>query len=169
MSKIIPNTNERYSITIDGDVYDNIKQRKLKQSPSSYGYMRTTLVMNDNKVYTKCIHRLVAEAFIEDYTTDKLVDHRDNNKFNNNVNNLRMATIQQNTQNRKKTNNNTSSIYKGVYKQNGHGIYCWRASIMVNGNRKHLGYYSSELDAANAYNLAAVNFHGEFAYLNKTD
>jgi len=42
----------------------------------------------------------------------------------------------------------------------------WTASIYVNGNSKHLGTFSSEMDAALAYDDAAERHFGEFACTN---
>jgi hypothetical protein len=58
-----------------------------------------------------------------------------------------------------------SSKYRGVYWHAGHKK--WYASIGVDGKRKHLGFFSSEEDAALAFDNAAaslgrpVNFPGE--------
>ena len=43
----------------------------------------------------------------------------------------------------------------------------YRAFINVDGKQKYLGVFSSDRDAAIAYNEAAVKHHGEFANLNK--
>ena len=50
----------------------------------------------DNKVKNKYIHRLVAEAFIENSNNYKYVNHKDENKGNNNVDNLEWCTAQYN-------------------------------------------------------------------------
>jgi hypothetical protein len=42
----------------------------------------------------------------------------------------------------------------------------WRASITICGKRFNLGRYISEIDAALAYDAAARNAFGEFAYTN---
>lgn len=59
----------------------------------------------------------------------------------------------------------TSSIYKGVIWDEQRGK--WRSRIEINGKRKHLGYFESEVDAADAYDKAAVELFGSFAKLNK--
>jgi hypothetical protein len=43
----------------------------------------------------------------------------------------------------------------------------WQARITVNGQRKSLGYYASPLEAAKAYNEAAIKYYGERALLNE--
>ncbi len=59
----------------------------------------------------------------------------------------------------------TSSKYKGVMwnKRNKK----WTATLTVNYKKHHLGYFSNELDAAKAYDQAALKFSGEFAALNR--
>lgn len=46
----------------------------------------------------KRVHRLVADAFIENPHNLPIVGHKDNNKLNPNKNNLYWTTIQENTQ-----------------------------------------------------------------------
>lgn len=91
------------------------------------------------------------------------VDHIDGNPLNNCKNNLRICTQAENQMNRGKTKNNKSGC-KGVYwaKQ----LKKWKSQITINNKQKHLGYYNCPIEAAKAYNSAALLYHKEFAKLN---
>lgn len=94
-------------------------------------------------------------------------DHEDHDGLNNQRYNLRQVTHGQNMMNRL-PNANHSSQYKGV-KWEGGRTQKWRADIRANGRRIYLGVYTSEVDAALAYDAAARIEHGEFAHLNFPD
>ncbi len=91
-------------------------------------------------------------------------DHRDHDGLNNQRFNLRPVTHAQNSANRLKQHAPASSRYKGVtwHAQRAH----WRANIRVNGKLRHLGSFTSEEDAARAYDIAALTAWGEHACLN---
>lgn len=81
----------RYEVTTDGDVF-NDKGRRLKQEKTRNGYMRVSL-SNDEVTHKRMsVHRLVAEAFIANPDNLPQVDHINENKTDNNVNNLRWFT-----------------------------------------------------------------------------
>lgn len=87
-------------------------------------------------------------------------------KDNNSISNLRPATDSQNQGNRRKTSSKYTSKYKGVYRNGNKSKNIWSALLsLVKGNR-HLGTFSSEEQAAKAYNDAASLYFGEFALLN---
>lgn len=98
----------------------------------------------------------------------KSLDHIDGNKLNNDISNLREATTIQNQMNSKKRKSwcgkLPSSIYKGVSWNKRDKKWCSR--ITINGKRKHIGYFDSEIDAARAYDDAAIESFGEFARCN---
>jgi hypothetical protein len=43
------------------------------------------------------------------------------------------------------------------------------ATIRANNKKQYLGCFINPIDAARAYNAAALKYHGEFAHLNKID
>jgi hypothetical protein len=57
------------------------------------------------------------------------------------------------------------SAASGWHKQKGN----WRAYITIMGKHVHLGGFGSEVEAARAYNKAALKHFGEFAKLNVID
>lgn len=70
----------------------------------------------------------------------------------------------QNCQNRKISKLNKSG-YNGV-------SWCirskkWVAQIQCENKKIHIGYFINPIDAAKAFNEAAIKFHGEFAKLNE--
>ena len=90
------------------------------------------------------------------------VDHVNNDgpKHDNRICNLRLATRSQNAANTGKKSTNKSG-YKGV---SWHKATCkWRAQIMINGKKTHLGLFDSAEDAHKAYVEKIKEIHGEFA------
>ena len=71
------------------------------------------------------------------------------------------ATRQQNIINKPKTTKKTTSKHKGVWKES-----AWRAGIKHNAKTIHLGSFTTEDEAARAYNEKALALFGEFAKLN---
>jgi hypothetical protein len=92
------------------------------------------------------------------------VDHRNGYGMDNRRENLRLATRSQNGANRRKTARKTSSRFRGVFWCKGKEQ--WQATVKLHGKQIILGYFSDEKDAARAYDVAAVEHHGEFANLN---
>lgn len=105
------------------------------------------------------LHRVVM-GFRPD---DPEIDHIDGDGLNNRRSNLREATSGQNQAN-VPPRPGCSSRFKGVhfFKRTGR----FQAYISADGKRRALGYFTDEEDAARAYDAAARELHGEFAYLN---
>lgn len=91
---------------------------------------------------------------------DGYVDHKDGNGLNNQRYNLRPATTGQNVINSAKRRTARTSSFKGVYLHKSTGK--WMARLAG----KFIGYFDSEIDAAKAYNAAALAKYGEFAKVN---
>lgn len=118
------------------------KKYAMARIPHEHGYRRVSM------------HRLITGA-----PPALLVDHRDGDGTNNTRTNLRVATSQQNRMNTGPTGK--TSRFKGVRRDK----RSWRATF----DRKLLGYFDTEEDAARAYNQAAHAKHGEFAWLNPVE
>jgi hypothetical protein len=68
-------------------------QRILKPRKNNFGYFRVVLYKN-GKMKEFLIHRLVAEAFIENPNNYEQVNHLDFNTINNNLDNLEWCSQQ---------------------------------------------------------------------------
>ena len=86
------------------------------------------------------------------------VDHRNHNKLDNRLENMRLATRQQNGAWRK----HYRKGMKGVRRHHNK----WVARISIMGREIHLGSFETKEQAAAAYDAAAVKAYGEFAYTN---
>ena len=89
----------------------------------------------------------------------KYIDHIDGNTSNNRIKNLRECTSSQNQYNRK-ASFGSSSKFKGVFWHK--KTSKWEVQISVNGERKYLGLFTCEVEAAKAYDAVARKMHGEF-------
>ena len=84
-----------YAITEDGQVW-SYRAKKFMKPNQTRGYLKVKL---SNKEIRKdyYIHRLVAEAYIPNPQNKPQVNHKDENKLNNNVDNLEWMTAKENT------------------------------------------------------------------------
>lgn len=91
------NDYENYFIYDNGDVLNTLTNKILKGSIGEHGYKYYRLSKN-NKKKMFYAHRLVAEYFIDNPNNLPVVNHKDGNKLNNNVENLEWVTYSQNTE-----------------------------------------------------------------------
>lgn len=82
----IPNF-PNYQISNYGNVFSKNKHGLLIPCDDSHGYLMVHLWKN-NQQYVKKIHRLVAEVFLENPNNLQDVNHKDEDKYNNNISNL---------------------------------------------------------------------------------
>ena len=88
MWKVIP-SNTRYEASDDGYIRNAKTKYVLKMRIDRDGYLRVTLCQGrGNNKSVRPVHRLIAEAFIENEKDYPQINHKDENKLNNHVSNL---------------------------------------------------------------------------------
>ena len=105
------------------------------------GYLKICI---ENKIYRS--HRL-AWLYVHGYFPEHEIDHRDRDRSNNKINNLREASHQCNSLNHSKRCDNLSGV-TGVWWDNGNKK--WAAYISISSKRKWLGRFKSKLKAVQA-------------------
>lgn len=139
-------------VMVDDDDFDRLADFKWIHAGRGYA-IRSKMT---NRVVTReYMHRVIAGA-----SKGQTVDHVNGNTADNRKQNLRICSHGENLQNRKVGKKHLKGIWKMPC-----GIR-WRAMITAGKRRHYLGVFDSELDAAKAYNEAAVRLHGQFARLN---
>ena len=124
-----------------------------------YNFLEKPLKDKSDFGFILKIHRLVAQAFIPNPYKKPIVDHIDNNRKNNSVNNLRWVTHQENSMNRSTTYKSKSGV---------NGITCnskkniWVASITKDKKKYNLGMFESKEEAIQARVNKSKELFGEF-------
>ena len=90
MIRAVKGFENKYDVTDDGRVYKK-DGTELNYHYVKRGYKTVCLVEN-SRTHTKLVHRLVAEAFIPNPNNLPQVNHKDEDKENNTVNNLEWCT-----------------------------------------------------------------------------
>lgn len=101
----------------------------------------------------------------------QMIDHINRNKLDNRKENLRLADSSQNNHNQTKAENCTSK-FQGVSLERddrGKEYYRWKAQIAKDGLSYNLGRFETEVEAANAFNIKAVELYKTYARLNNID
>lgn len=132
------------------------REKILKICFDSKKYPIVFLSNNDKKQTLK-IHQLVWDAFGDSPREGmiKQIDHIDNNKSNNNINNLRLVSNRENSAKRSLTLKKTSR-FTGV-RENPRKDNSWYAQIRINHKATYLGTFESEVLAALAYQKALIS------------
>ena len=163
MAKEIKLTQGKVAI-VDDDMYDYLNQWKWYASKSKNSfYVHRVLKRINGKQIKTSMHRFIMKP-----EKGFVIDHLDGNGLNNQKNNLRICTFGQNGMNRGSQSNNKCG-FKGVHFFKNTTNKNWIAKICYNRKIIHLGTFIDPIEAARAYNDAALKYHGEFAKLNKID
>lgn len=161
MTKLISLTQGKSAIVDDED-FESLSKFKWH-----YRYMRST---HKHKGYAARSIRLPNEKVIRVFMHQQIlksprVDHIDGDGLNNTRGNLRPCTQAENSRNKGDTRKPKTSRFRGVHFSGQLGK--WEARICVNYRKIYLGIYTTEEEAALAYNAAAREHFGQFARLNE--
>lgn len=104
---------DNYQVTDDGRVWSKKSRKFLKQSDLN-GYKVVTLY-NSKKAKNYLVHRLVATEFLENPCNYKEINHRDENKANNSVENLEWCDHSYNINYGTRNERQIDSISKRIY------------------------------------------------------
>ena len=149
--------NNRRLKLVDGEIWSwkptkNPYWRKVKYTINNKGYSYIQLTYNKITKYYM-VHRVIYKFYNTEwdmtYTPDNQIDHYDNNKKNNNIENLRIVTHSENGQNKVTT--------KGYYWAKKDKKY--RAQIRANKKCYNLGTYDTAEEAREAYLIAKNKYH----------
>lgn len=154
--------NSKLFTQVDDYLFNELNQYQWFLNIEGYAFRWE----NNKRIF---LHRSITNAI-----KGQIVDHIDNNPLNNQLNNLRICTIKENSYNKKKYKNNTSG-YKGVFYHReirGKNKYLkeyWKAILTIEGKQKTKKFpYTDEgkIQAALYYNELAKQYFKNFAKLN---
>ena len=159
MAKEIQLSQGKVAIDDDED-FEYLNQWKWSaNNPKGKCYAVRSITIEKGKRTRIIMHRLIMNA-----NKGFVIDHIDGQTLNNLKSNLRICTHAENLRNRK-VSVNSKSRDKGVYYDK--KTEKWIAEINKDRKRVWTKYFMNPIDAAKAYNEAAIKFHGEFAKLNE--
>lgn len=141
-----------YSIFKDGTVINNISGKPLKPLDNGKGY-RYVFLYKNKRAFRFYIHRLVAVHFINNPQHFQYVNHKDENKSNNSVDNLEWCTALYNA------NYGTKLIRQAQTR--GHSIKAFKNGVFV-------GSFYSERKCAIELNIQQASLNRAIRGLQKT-
>ena len=153
---------ENYLVTEQGQIINSKTGRTLKPSIATNGYCRVSLRKN-GQTKTLYIHRIVAEAFIPNPNNYNEVNHIDEDKTNNSVENLEWvahkANVHHATCQQRKGETNTARNGRPVLCVETNQIYASTTAI-----EKELGYNKGTIwQACNGKIKTAYGYHWVYA------
>lgn len=148
--------------------------------PLSHGYFAFIDIGDSNKIQSRSWYasrsfgglyartkingrQISMHRFLMNCPSGLEVDHINRNGLDNRRENLRIVTSSQNKANSPGWKNRLSK-YKGVSRHKDCKV--WNSEIQKDGNRYHLGYFKTEIEAAFARDIAAKILFGKYAYIN---
>jgi hypothetical protein len=135
---------------VDDDVYERVKKYKY----SFHRNYAVRFIYKNNASVKVYLHKEVLSQL------GFFTHHINGNKLDNRLENLRLSTASQSMNHRRKWG---KTKFKGVHKS----FLRFQAIIYHNKKTYYLGSFSTEKEAAIAYNKKAKELLGEFAELNE--
>lgn len=154
MSREIVLCKQKGIAIVDDEDYGSLSQWTWYLNGSGYAIRNEKLP--SGKYTTILMHRQIMNT-----PKDMETDHINKNRLDNRRSNLRVCTPEQNRQ-FKNPYSNAKSKYKGVNANPKSRGTPWKAII----KDICIGKYATEEEAARAYDEAAKEAYGDFAYLN---
>ncbi len=156
--RFIPGYENLYSASDLGRIkslfYRGRKGHGILQQSNSHGYLQVNLC-KDGVKKSHVVHIAVCMAFLGHVPcgVTRVVDHKFQNTKDNRLVMLHVVTQRINT-NQKHLN--STSEFVGVYFHRHHKKWC--AAIRIEDKKIHIGSYSDEKEAGEAYNTALKNW-----------
>jgi hypothetical protein len=151
MDRINPYDLQQWTETWRGLPLKKPKWRSVTLSKHSRGYLIVFIGHKSYKHHRVVYHAHHPEWDIHDHSSNNQIDHKDNNKTNNNISNLRVLSNAQNMQNR---------VAKGYWFEKSR--HKWRARVTINGKAKNIGSFDTEEEARQAYLKTKRELHPFF-------
>lgn len=169
MSRLIP-LSKGYEAIVDDADFDMLSKHRWSATVEYHSdglvqqiyAIRWTRRYPNNARYHQMMHR-----FILGLSKGEKCDHINHDGLDNRRHNLRVCSTTQNAQNKRWSPRLKTSQFKGVSRDKFNGV--WKAHIQVNGQPYDLGRFQSEVAAAQAYNVAALQAFGAFAFVNSLE
>lgn len=146
---------------VDDEDFERVNQHKWHAYSFHRCYYAGRHIKHNGKRTTQFMHRFILNLQLGD---KRQVDHANRNSLDNRQCNIRICTRSQNAANSKKPKTGLTSKYKGVCWRK--DCKKWRAQLIVKKKHVSLGHFNNELDAAAAYDKAAIKHFGKFARVN---
>ena len=149
--KDVPNYEGMYQVSNLGNVKSLISGKTLKLQKIKNQYVQVGL---KNKTFR--VHQLVVMAFLNHIPNghEIIVDHINNDKHDNRLENLQLVS---NRKNSSKDRKNGTSKFVGVCWSKRHEK--WISKIYIDKKFKYLGLFNSEIEASEKYQKELKKLH----------
>lgn len=153
----------KYQVSSNGRVWSIKSQQYLAARSDKEGYLLLTLYAKNGKAKTEKVHRLVALAFIDNPNGFPQVNHKDENKANNCVDNLEWVSASYNV--------NYGTRSKRAGKLLSKPVYCFELNRTFNSQTiaaKELGLKQALISAV-CYGLQKTTGGYHFCFIDGGD